>query len=83
MDNLYDTIEEFETLISRLTYQFTTNEALVTALLKDVYCKDTESNPIIDGMIISNKLILGDINRISDKLTVLMRSEKYKNNLSS
>ena len=76
MSNLYDTIEEFETLISRLTYQFATNEALVTSLLRDVYCKDAASNPIIDGMIVSNKLILGDINRISDKLTVLMKNER-------
>ena len=75
----FDTINELDEQIARLNYHLASSRAYTRELLEEVYCRDKDIYPIVDGIGISNRLIIEELERLSKKITTLSRSEKYKN----
>ena len=78
----FDTINELDEQIARLNYYLASSRAYTAELLGEIYCKSKDINPIVNGIEVSNRLIIEELERISKKITTLSRGEKYKEQTS-
>ena len=74
--DLYDVIEDLDTLRLELLYQFKTNKAFIASELKDIYTNDRELFNLLDGIEYTQQRLLNRLNRVSDELTEIMRAKK-------
>ena len=71
--DLYDVIEDLDSLRLELLYQFEANKAFIGSTLEDVYTNDRDRLNIIDGVEYTQKGLLNRFEKISDELTEIMK----------
>ena len=72
-NDLYDVIEEYDSLILKLGYILTSDRAYTSKLLEDVINDNNELNQIGDGMEFLHSQLMEELKSISTKLTDIMR----------
>jgi hypothetical protein len=74
--DLYEVIEDLDTLRLELLYQFKANKAFIGSELEDVYTDDRERLNIIDGIEYTQQGLINRLDKVSEELTEIMRAEK-------
>lgn len=77
-EELYNTVERLDEMILRLNYHLATNGAYMSTMIEDTCLQKREANRLIDGVDLSNSLIIKDFESIANSLTKIMRSDKMK-----
>ena len=72
---LYDVIEDLDSLRLELLYQFKANKAFIGSTLEDVYTDDRDRLNIIDGIEYTQRGLLNRFEKISNELTEIMKCE--------
>ena len=72
-NDLYDVIEEYDSLILKLGYILTSDRAYTSKLLEDVTNNNNELYQVSDGMEFLHSQLMEELKSISTKLTDIMR----------
>jgi len=78
--NLYDVIEDFDTLRTELSYYLRSNKSYIEVEVGDNYSRDSDFLQILSGIEFSNERLLGRFETLSNELTEIMRAKRNDNN---
>jgi len=73
--DLYDIIEEFDSLRLEMAYLLKANKGFIQSELEDVYLKRDEFLSLIDGIEYSNQGLINRFENISNDLTEVMKKK--------
>lgn len=76
MNNLYDVIEELDTLNIELSYYMKANKGFMESELKEVYLHKGEFLTLISGIEYTQQRLISRFEKISEELTEIMKASR-------
>ena len=70
---LYDVIEDLDSLRLELLYQFKANKGFIESELRDVYSKDSDFLNLMSGIEYTQQGLLNRFEKISSELSEIMK----------